>query len=87
MLLGMTADDVIAGSIFIHHAKKHFLDTGTFLIDGIIQRINQVIHTFDDFLQIIAPKFGTFRINSYFCSRINNILTFYRYGNNKEKNP
>ena len=38
-------------------------------------------------VKIIAPIFGTFRINPYFCSRINNILTFYRYGNNKEKNP
>ena len=38
-------------------------------------------------MKIIVPKFETFRINPYFCSHINNILTFYRYGNNKEKNP
>ena len=36
MLLRVTADKVITGSVFIHQTEKHFLDTGTFLIDGIV---------------------------------------------------
>ena len=50
MLLRVTADDVIAGRVFIHHAKEHFLDTRAFLVDGIIQRVNQMIHTLNDLL-------------------------------------
>ena len=52
MLLRVTADDVIAGRVFIHHAKEHFLDTRAFLVDGIIQRVDQVFHTLNDLLLV-----------------------------------
>ena len=45
MLLRVTADEIITGAIFIHHTEEHFFDAGTLLIDGVIQRINQMIHT------------------------------------------
>ena len=45
MLLRVTADEIVTGAILIHHTEEHLLDAGTFLIDGVIQRINQMIHT------------------------------------------
>ena len=45
MLQRVTADEVITGAILVHQTKEHFLDAGTLLIDGIIQRIYQMIHT------------------------------------------
>ena len=45
MLLRVAADEIITGAILIHQTEEHFLDAGTFLIDGIIQRIDQMIHT------------------------------------------
>ena len=45
MLQSVTADEVVTGAILIHHTEEHLLDAGTLLIDGVIQRINQMIHT------------------------------------------
>ena len=45
MLLRVTADEVITGTILIHQTEEYLLDARTLLIDGIIQRINQMIHT------------------------------------------
>ena len=45
MLQRVTADEVVTGAILVHQTKEHFLDAGTLLIDGIVQRINQMIHT------------------------------------------
>ena len=45
MLQRVTADKIITGAILVHQTKEHFLDAGTLLIDGVIQRINQMIHT------------------------------------------
>ena len=36
MLLGVTADEVVTGTILIHHTEEHLLDAGTLLIDGIV---------------------------------------------------
>ena len=53
MLQRVTADEVITGAILVHHTEKHFLDAGTLLIDGVIQRINQMIHTLYHLLLIL----------------------------------
>ena len=45
MLQSVTADEVITGAILVHHTEEQLLDAGTLLIDGVIQRINQMIHT------------------------------------------
>ncbi len=40
MLLGVATDEIVTGAILIHHTEEYLLDAGTFLIDGVIQRIN-----------------------------------------------
>ena len=53
MLLRVAADEVITGTILVHHTEEHFFDAGTLLIDGVIQRINQMIHTLYHLLLIL----------------------------------
>ena len=45
MLLRVAADEIVTGRVLIHQTEEHLLDAGTLLIDGVIQRINQMIHT------------------------------------------
>ena len=52
MLLCVAADDIITGRIFIHHIEEHLLNTRTFLIDGIVKRVHQMIHALNDLLLI-----------------------------------
>ena len=54
----MTTDDIITGRIFIHQFEKHLLDARTFLIDGIIERIHQMVHALDNLLLIHQLRRG-----------------------------
>ena len=44
VFLCVTADNIVAGSVLIHHIEENFLDARALFIDDIIQRINQVIN-------------------------------------------
>ena len=46
MFLRVAADEIVAGSIFIHHIKKYLFDARALLVDGVIERINQMIYAF-----------------------------------------
>ena len=46
MFLSMAADDIIVGGILIHHIKEDLFDTWALLVDGVIERINQMIYSF-----------------------------------------
>ena len=41
----MTGDDVVAGRILVHHVKECSLYAGAFLVDGIVERVGEMIHT------------------------------------------
>ena len=47
---GVTTDDVVAGHVLIHHLQEDFLDARALFVDGIVQRIYQVVNAFDNFL-------------------------------------
>ena len=73
MFLCMAADDIIAGSVLVHHIEEHFLDARALLIDGIIKRINQVVHTLYDLIDV-EPLGSRFIITYQFGAMIHQVL-------------
>ena len=48
VFLGVAADDVIAGSVLVHHFEEHLLDARTLLVDGVVERIHEMVHALND---------------------------------------
>ena len=44
MLCGVSADDVVAGAVFVHEFREHLLDARAFLVDGVVERVGEVVH-------------------------------------------
>ena len=56
--LGVAANDVVARGIFVHHVEENLLDTRAFLIDGIVERIHEMIHALDDLFLVHQFRSG-----------------------------
>ena len=41
----MTAYDVVASSILVHHVEQYLLYARALFVDGIVERVNQMVHT------------------------------------------
>ena len=65
----MAADNVVAGRVLVHHLKEYLLDTRALFIDGIVKRIDQMIHALQD-LFLVHHLRRSHIITCQFCTII-----------------
>ena len=83
-LLGVATDDVIVGCVFVHHAQEHLFDTRTFLINGIVEGIDQVVDTLDDAL-LVHQLGGGEIIAGQFLAIVGEVLELDTFGVGEEQ--
>ena len=60
VFLSVTTDNIVASRILVHHIQKRLFNARTFLVDGIIKRVYQMVNALNNLVPI--QTFGRSRI-------------------------